>query len=144
MPNVTVKSCAAANTFKNEHGEFQVWKLQIVNEQGEPMEVELNTKLGKAGPSIDETFEATLTKGPYGWKAKRAAQNGGGGNSNGGGSKASNEYRSPEQIMRSYAQSQALQYWKLKHEGDPAYVIATWGEFQAHVELFYQDVKGAS
>lgn len=116
MPNITVKSCAAANTFKTEHGEFQVWKLQIASESGEEMEAKLNTKLGKSGPSIGETFEATLVKGPYGWKAKRVPQNGGGGGS-------SRPYepehiRDPQKvasITRMHCQKVAIEHCKLLH-----------------------------
>lgn len=77
MPSFTVEKCEAANTFKNDYGEFQVWKLQI-HDGEKSLEADLNTKLGKSGPSIGERIEGELTKGQYGYKLKRAAQNGGG------------------------------------------------------------------
>jgi hypothetical protein len=101
MHNVTVKTCEAANTFKNDHGEFQVWKLSITSDGQDLNGVEINTKLGKNGPSIGETFEGTLTKSAYGWKLKRIQQNGG---RLGGG-------RNPQdtrQIVRQHSQEMAI------------------------------------
>jgi hypothetical protein len=141
MPMYSVTAVERDGGFTNEHGEFFSWKLMV--KDGETStECSINTRSDKPAPTVGQQIDGTLEPGKFRPKLKKNFSAGGG--NSGGGSKASNDYRSPEQIMRSYAQSQALQYWKLKHEGDPAYVISTWGEFQAVVELFYQDVKGAS
>lgn len=92
MPAFTVEKCEAANTFKNDYGEFQVWKVQI-HDGEKSLTADLNTKLGKSGPTIGERIEGDLTKGPYGWKLKRAAQNGGGG---GGGPRTEDPKKSAE------------------------------------------------
>lgn len=140
MPTFVVEHAQRKNDYTDKFGPKVSYTVKL---QGQDVPVELSQKPETAAPVQGQSLDGTIEQGTYGPRFKKTFTQGGlsAGTS---GSKDSDAYRSPEQIMRSYAQGQALQYWKLKHEGDPTYVISTWGEFQAVVELFYQDAKGAS
>ncbi len=79
VPTYVVERVEQGNTFETQHGSFQSWCLAITDGEKQ-MDAELNTKIGKDGPTIGERIEGELTKGQYGWKLKRSySQNGGGG-----------------------------------------------------------------
>ena len=58
------------DTFTTEHGQFQAWTVHVLPED---VDAQLNTKVGSGkAPEVGEEIDGTLSKGPRGWKLKRA------------------------------------------------------------------------
>jgi hypothetical protein len=79
MPTYLVEAVQEGKTFSTDNGNFQSWKLQV-HDGERSLEAEINTKLGKPGPTVGERFEATPTQTQFGVKLKRvfAPSNGAG------------------------------------------------------------------
>ena len=107
MSTFTVQAAAQKKEVPGQHGPMQVIALTLDDGTGEPKAAEWFTKATTPLPQAGSTLEGDLTKDPnYGWKFKRAQQNGGGFRG-----------RSPQetaQIAHMHAQKCALAYAQLR------------------------------
>lgn len=140
MPSFTVQRREAADIWNSDKGgQMQAWDLTLKHTESDATyDCQANTKFGNDFPGVGETVEGDVNSTARGWKFKKSySQNGAKGN--GGG-----DYRSPEQIMRGFAHSNALAYFQLKNASDPEFTIKSWEDYLKLVGLFYEDIKGAA
>ena len=110
MPTFTVKSAQHRRAVTNQHGDFQVIGLTLVNGDGEPKGVEWFTKATTPIPEEGATLEGTIENGQYGpvFKKAKPAFNGGGGRGR--------DPKESAQIVQQHSQEMALLYARLQFD----------------------------
>lgn len=143
MSDFTIERVNGMREWTGDHGTFHIFEVEFTGAQGAGT-AEIKRKDSSPAPVAGETIDAEIIRKGDRTELKRIYKPGGGSSSNGGGGRGKpGEFRSPEQIIRGYAHMNALNYWELKHAADPTFQFASWGDYTAIVQLFYDDIKGA-
>lgn len=124
-----------------DHGTFHIYTVQFKGDQGEGT-AQIKQKASSPAPTEGQTLDAEIVHKREGLppELKRIYQNrNGGGSKKGGG-----DYRSPEQIMRSFAHSHALKWLEIKAGMGKLEEALDWPTYQRLVSQFYGDVKDIS
>jgi len=141
MPDFRVEApVTELERFSTDKGSFVVYEIGFSGAEGKGT-IRHKRKDSSPAPTPGETLDAEIKQTKDGPELKRVwKQNG----SRPSGSKSGADFRTPEQIMRGWAHSHALNYWTLKHGADPTFTFASWGDYLKIVCAFYDDIKGAS